>query len=61
MRIALLACGLLLLASCTDDRRTAAPAADSVAAPLPGDTTQPRDTTEHRGDSVMARDTASGI
>lgn len=58
MRIALLACGLLLLASCTDDRRAAAPATDTVAAPHPGDSTQPRDTTAHRGDSVMARDTA---
>jgi len=61
MRMTLLACGLLVLASCTGDRQAATPAADTVAAPLSSDSTGPRDTTVHRGDSVMARDTASGI
>jgi len=61
MRMALLVCGLLVLASCTGDRQAATPAADTVAAPRPADSTQPRDTAVHRGDSVMARDTASGI
>ena len=61
MRTVLLMCGLLSLASCTGERPAATPAADSVAPPTPADSTRARDTAAHRGDSVMARDTASGI
>jgi hypothetical protein len=53
---------MLVLAGCGNDRPApATPAADTVVAPALGDSARLRDTSVHRGDSVMARDTASGL
>ena len=55
-------CGLLLLGACAGEKPApATPGADSAAIPASADSSRLRDTTAHRGDSVMARDTASGI
>ena len=62
MRTATMICGLLALAACTGERPVpATPAADTVVVPPPTDSARRRDSAAHRGDSVMARDTASGI
>jgi len=62
MRTGFLVCGMLVLAGCGNDRPApATPAADTVVAPALGDSARLRDTSVHRGDSVMARDTASGL
>jgi len=62
MRKELLVCCLLGLAACAGDKPApATPAADSTPPPAVTDSAGRRDTTQHRGDSVMARDTASGV
>lgn len=62
MRMRLIVCSMLTLAACTGEKPApATPNADSAVVPVSGDSAHSRDTTAHRGDSVMARDTASGI
>jgi len=60
MRKGLLIGCLLGLTACAGEKPAPAPpAADS--APAVTDSAGRRDTTQHRGDSVMVRDTASGV
>jgi hypothetical protein len=62
MRMGIVMWGVLVLAGCGGEKPApATPAADTVATQVQRDSARLRDTTAHRGDSVMARDTASGL
>ena len=53
---------LLGLTACAGEKPAPdTPAADSAPAPAVTDSAGRGDTTRHRGDSVMVRDTASGV